>query len=265
MTHGQAPLVVTVYDQGGSPLPPDVVGPAWRGYFAQQALPGGVGQCLLPEGKPVAGPILLVSDVDSTVIKEEVIDLLAAHAGTGDRVSRITERAMAGELDFAQSLRARVAELEGLPETAFEAVAQQVTVRPGTRELFAWVHAGGGAVAVVSGGFSPVVESLAAKLGIDHQLAIDLECKSGVLTGRVNGPIVTEKSKRDFVTQLRERYGFTTVVLGDGANDLLMLREADIGIGVHAKPLVRQEIPNYLDTEGLDPVVGLLGHSLTQQ
>lgn len=262
MSKPKAPLVVSIYDRGGPSIPPSVTGPNWSGYFGAFEESDPVGRSYLPEDTPVSAPILLVSDVDSTIIKEEVIDLLAERANVGPEVAEITERAMAGDLDFESSLRARVATLAGLGVRAFKEVAEQITVRPGTRELFDWVHKHGGAVAVVSGGFTPVVSDLATLLGIDHHLAIDLECAAGALTGNVTGEVVTEVAKRDFVRKLAKQYGYFTVVLGDGANDLLMLQEADLGIGVHAKPVVRDTIPSYLNSDSLDPVVGLLGHSL---
>lgn len=262
MNHVKSPLVVTIYEQGGPSRAADVTGPGWRGYFGESETSGACGRCTLNGGAPVPGPVILVSDVDSTLIEEEVIDQLAALAGKGREVSDITAQAMAGEIDFATSLQRRVEALAGLPEEAFAHVAKGATIRPGTRELFSWVKDRGGVVAAVSGGFTPVVRTLAETLRLDHFQAIDLEVSSGRLTGRVAGPIVTAESKRTFVEQLASEYDLPTIVLGDGANDLLMLEAGDIGIGVHAKAVVREQIGNFLDSRGLDPVIGLLGHSL---
>ncbi len=192
-------------------------------------------------------PTLLVSDVDSTLIDQEVIDELAALAGVGQQVADITERAMQGELDFAESLTERVALLKGLPESVFADVYADLTVRSGASTLIDWVHAEGGKVAIVSGGFTPIVEMLAADLGIDFALANDLEIIDGHLTGRVTGEIVTADKKRDYLRLLAEETGMPTVALGDGANDIPMMEAADVGIAVCAKPRARAAVNNHLD------------------
>lgn len=268
-----APLFINVMEKGGPSLPPSdhddltVQGPSWIGYVSRK-MPAAAGAATL--GRSVIGedwlqtqPILLVSDVDSTIIEEEVIDELARLAGVGPAVARITDMAMEGKLDFEQSLRRRVAELAGLPTEAFLEVYSRITVRPGVRELFKWVQAGGGKVALVSGGFVPIVSLLARDLGIDYFEAVNLEEDDGHITGRVLDPVVTAERKKEFLESLRSELGLRTVALGDGANDIPMLREADLGISVCAKETTRAATTNHLDVPRLDVVVGLTGSSLS--
>lgn len=255
--------VVSVYELKGDSLPEIAThsGPDWWAAKGTAEAPAQLGQATISDDWFQDAPTLLVTDVDSTLIEEEVIDQLAELAGRGQQVAEITESAMSGQIGFAESLRSRVALLKGLNAGAFEEVFSGLHVRPGALELFRWIQNGGGQVAAVSGGFTPVVAMLAKKLGIDHVRAIDLETKEGSLTGRVKGQIVTEKSKSDFLENLQKETGFRSVALGDGANDLRMLHAADLGIGINAKQIVRDNIPNYLVGARLDPVIGLLGHN----
>ncbi|QPK80537.1 phosphoserine phosphatase SerB [Schaalia sp. ZJ405] len=209
-------------------------------------------------------PGLIVTDVDSTLIAEEVIEELADYAGTRDEVAAITSRAMNGELDFAQSLHHRVATLAGVPNSVFAQVLESIHPTPGADALIEAVHRSGGYFGVVSGGFEEVVAPLCARLNIDHYVANRLEVVDGVLTGRVLGQIVTSEVK---VTKLRE-WALAhdvpieqTVAIGDGANDVPMLQTAGIGIAFCAKPAVKEQIPYQLDTRRLDVLIEPLGLS----
>jgi len=183
-------------------------------------------------------------DVDSTLITQEVIELLADHAGTRELVTEVTERAMRGEIDFGESLRERVATLAGVPVSAFEDVLERVTLTPGARELVAELQGRGWTVALVSGGFEEIVAPLAASLGITHFRANRLEVVDGLLTGRTTGPVIDRATKEVTLRELAASEGVDmadTVAIGDGANDLKMMAVAAIGVGYNAKPIVREQ------------------------
>ena len=205
---------------------------------------------------------LVVLDVDSTLIEDEVIELLAAEAGSLDAVELITRQAMNGELDFEESLRARVATLAGLPGSVFDSVGSRVTVTPGVPELVAGLRATGGVVGVVSGGFHEVVDPIAERLGLDYWRANRLEVVDGLLTGRVSGPVIDAKAK---ATTLREWAGESgiplsrTVAIGDGANDMPMLAIAGLAVGFDAKAPVRDLAGVLIDRRDLSQVLPLLG------
>lgn len=190
----------------------------------------------------VAAP-LVVLDCDSTTIQDEVIELLADVAGTREQVAEVTERAMRGELDFAESLTERVATLAGTPESAFADAYARVRLTPGIRELVAAVHERGGKVGVVSGGFHEVLDPIAADLGLDFWRANRLEMADGRMTGRTIGPVIDAAAK---AAALREWAADSdiplsaTVAIGDGANDLDMMAVAAIGVAFNGKPLVRE-------------------------
>ncbi len=197
---------------------------------------------------------LIVMDIDSTLINEEVIDLLGDAAGVGKRVARITERAMRGELDFKQALKERVALLAGLDIEVFDRTFSRVTFTPGAKELVAAAHARGWKVGVVSGGFHEVADRIMAAVGIDYCLANRLEVKDGKLTGRLAAEIVTKERKlealRTWAAELdipMER----TVAMGDGANDIPMIQAAGVGIAFCAKPKTRAAAPFHIDERNL--------------
>lgn len=205
---------------------------------------------------------LVVLDVDSTLIQQEVIDLLAEHAGVGDQVRKITERAMQGEMDFAQALRERVRLLEGSPEELLDVVREQITLTPGARTLIKTLKRLHHKVGIVSGGFEAVISPIAAELGIDFMAANQLEIRDGKLTGRVTGEIIDRAGKaralKEFA-KLADVELVDTVAIGDGANDLDMIALAGLGVAFNAKPVVRASADTSVTTPYLDTVLYLLG------
>jgi phosphoserine phosphatase len=205
---------------------------------------------------------LVVLDVDSTLIEDEVIELLAEQAGSGERVAEITFRAMNGEIDFEQSLRDRVATLAGLPETVIETVRSRVTVTRGVPELIAGVHAVGGEVAVVSGGFHEVIDPLARELGLDHWRANRLAVADGRLTGEVVPPVIDAAAKAEALREWAAAAGIPlsqTVAVGDGANDLPMMAICGLSVGFDAKAPVRDVADVLLDERDLGMLLPALG------
>ena len=217
-----------------------------------------------PAGLARRGGRLVVMDVDSTLIQDEVIELLAAHAGRAGEVAAVTDAAMRGELDFAQSLHARVATLAGLPESVLDEVRDAVRLTPGARTLVRTLKRLGFTVAVVSGGFVEVVEPIAHELGIDHVRANRLEVVDGRLTGAVVGDVVDRAGKAAALREFAALEGLPltrTVAIGDGANDLDMLAVAGLGVAFNAKPMVRRQADTSLTVPYLDAVLFLLGIS----
>lgn len=204
---------------------------------------------------------LLVMDVDSTLVQEEVIDLLGEEAGVGAQVAEITERAMRGELDFKQALKERVATLKGLPESIFDQVYQRIHFNKGAKELVAELHARGYKVGLVSGGFHETVDRLAAEANVDYVMANHLETADGILTGRTYGDIVTKEVKvqklRDWAAKNNLELS-QTIAMGDGANDLPMIQSAGIGIAFCAKPIVREQAPYQINEPDLYKVIEIL-------
>ena len=205
---------------------------------------------------------VVVCDVDSTLINEEVIDLLADAAGVGAEVESITRRAMDGELDFTESLRARVALLAGFPVDGVARVGQSITLTNGANELVEAVHKAGGRIIAVSGGFHEVLDGLGGALGLDGWTANRLETKDGLLTGRVDGEIVDAQAKADALVKYAEGLDIPlsrTIVVGDGANDLAMMDRAGLSVAFCAKPVVAQRADIALTTRDLRLVASLFG------
>jgi phosphoserine phosphatase len=187
--------------------------------------------------------VLVVLDVDSTLIQQEVIDMLADFAGVMPKVKVITELAMSGELDFKQSLEQRVGLLEGLSEEIFNQLRPEIALTPGVVELISAVHAHGGKIGAVSGGFSQILDPLAAEIGLDYWMANNLEVVEGKLTGRVTGPIIDAEAKASALKSWARDAGISmenTIAIGDGANDIQMLQSAGYAVAFRPKPVLRQ-------------------------
>lgn len=200
---------------------------------------------------------LLIMDVDSTLIRQEVIDDLAAAAGRGAEVAEVTERAMRGELDFEASLRERVLALAGLDESVIGQVADRVLFSPGASELVRVFLAAGHAVCVVSGGFVQVLDPLADRLKLSKARANVLEILGGKLSGQVTGEVVTAEVKRESLKQWAREFGIKpsqTIAVGDGANDVLMIREAELGVAFNAKPALVEVADIQVNVLRLDAV-----------
>ena len=235
-----------------------------RRVMAIAAADSGFDVSVSPAGIVRHGRRLVVMDVDSTLIQDEVIELLARHAGREDEVRRITERAMRGDLDFSASLTERVRALAGLPVGVFTEVLDAVRLTPGARTLVATLKELGLAVGVVSGGFIEVVGPLAAELGIDYACANRLEVADGRLTGRVVGDIVDRATKAQKLREWAAAENLPlsrTVAIGDGANDLDMLAAAGLGVAFNAKPTVRASAHTSINLPYLDAVLFLMGLS----
>jgi len=205
---------------------------------------------------------LVQLDVDSTLITQEVIELLAAKAGAGKEVAAITESAMRGELDFEDSLRARVALLKGLPESVIAEVQSEITLTPGASVLVRTLQGLGHAVSVVSGGFIDVIAPLISELGIVHFRANKLEIIDGALTGQVTGPIIDRAAKAEALREFAALESISieqSVAIGDGANDLDMIAAAGLGIAFNAKPAVKAAADSSVSSPYLDSVLYLLG------
>jgi phosphoserine phosphatase len=207
---------------------------------------------------------LVVLDVDSTLIREEAIDLLAERAGVGPQVAAVTARAMAGDLDFATSLRSRVSLLAGLSTADLAAVRDSLRLTPGARTLVRTLRRVGCQVGVVSGGFTFVTDRFVAELGLDFAAANELEVIDGVVTGRLVGELVDRAGKARALTRFAEQFGVPlsqTVAVGDGANDIDMLGAAGLGVAFNAKSALRDAADAAVNQPYLDTVLFVLGIS----
>jgi len=207
---------------------------------------------------------LVVLDMDSTLIRIEVIDELARAAGVGAEVARITERAMQGEMDYDQSLRQRVALLAGLNVAVLDNLAQNLPLTDGAETLVRVLKRLGYKIAVISGGFSRAAEALKRRLGVDYAYSNNLEVQGGKLTGKVVGPIVNAQRKAELLETIAQAEGVLldqVIAVGDGANDALMLERAGLGIAFHAKPKLREAADTSITAAGLDAILYLLGFS----
>jgi phosphoserine phosphatase len=217
---------------------------------------------LQPEGLERRAKRLVVLDVDSTLIQDEVIELLAEEAGCVDEVRAVTERAMAGELDFEAALRERVRRLAGLDVEAIERARSRMRLTPGARTFVRTLKRLGYTVGIVSGGFRQFTDGLAAELGLDHAHANELEIVDGVLTGEVVGEVVDRAAKARLLRSFAELEGVPlsqTVAVGDGANDLDMLATAGLGIAFNAKPVVQEVADTTVNVPYLDAILFVLG------
>jgi phosphoserine phosphatase len=204
---------------------------------------------------------LVLLDMDSTFIRQEVIDLLAIHAGVGDRVAAITELSMRGEIDFRESLTRRVALLKGLSEGIFDQVRSEISLSEGAQELTDALHANGDYTAIISGGFLNVIEPILKNVGIDFYKANTLEVKDGFLTGRTIGEIIDRQAKADYLVELANKLNIPleqTVAVGDGANDLGMLQIAGSGIAFCAKSVVKEQAEHSIESGDLREVLSFI-------
>lgn len=226
-----------------------------RKAVAQFSLEQGIEAALLTHVPTLSEPGLLVMDMDSTTIEIECIDEIAKLAGVGEQVSIVTERAMLGELDFAESLHERVATLKNSPETILASVAKDIPLMAGLESLIIELKKHNWRIAIASGGFTYFADYLKEQLKLDDALANTLEIVEGVLTGRVLGEVVDAQAKADSLAVLTEKYQINpqqTVAMGDGANDLLMMDAASFGVAFHAKPIVLAEADSSINHQGLD-------------
>jgi len=249
---------VTAIDLAISGVDPEIL----RSQLAAEAARQGVDIAVQPANLLRRSLRLIVMDVDSTLIQGEVIEMIAAHAGCEPEVAEITARAMAGELDFEESLRSRVALLKGVPAEAIDQVYEAITLAPGARTLVRILRRLGYRFAIVSGGFSQITDRLAADLGIHYSRANELEIVDGLLTGRIVGDVVDRAGKaralREFAADIGVPEG-ATIAIGDGANDLDMLNAAGLGIAYNAKAVVRDAADASVNVPYLDTIMYLLG------
>lgn len=235
-----------------------------RRALAEEAVRSQVDIAVQVDGLHRRAKHLIVLDADSTLLQGEVIDVLAEQCGCGAQVAAITEAAMAGEIDFEQALRRRVQLLAGLDESDLDVVRRSLLLSPGARTLVRTLSRLGYETAVVSGGFTQIIEGVVADLGIDHLAANELEMKDGVLTGGLVGPIVDRVGKAQALVRFAAAAGVPqsrTIAVGDGANDLDMLAAAGLGIAFNAKPMVRDAADTALTVPYLDAILFLLGIS----
>jgi phosphoserine phosphatase len=204
---------------------------------------------------------LLVLDVDSTMIEQEVIELLAERVGLRDQVKILTDQAMAGEIDFRTALLKRVGLLEGLTDQVFQEVLADIRVTAGVPELVSAVHKSGGLVGAISGGFSQVLEPLADKLSLDFFQANNLEIEEGVITGKIFGDIVDADMKARTLLEWAGEHGFdvsNTVAVGDGANDIQMLKASGFAVAFRPKEILLDHADLVIEGDSLEPLISVL-------
>ncbi|MGZ5405578.1 MAG: phosphoserine phosphatase SerB, partial [Nocardioides sp.] len=231
---------------------------------ATEAAVQGIDIAVQPANLMRRGMRLIVLDVDSTLIQGEVIEMLAVHAGQLKEVERVTSAAMAGELDFEESLRERVALLRGVDASALDRVYDDLVLAPGARTMVRVLRRLGYRFALVSGGFSQITDRLAQDLGIHYSRANELEIVDGTLTGRILGRVVDRAGKADALQEFADAVGVplgATIAIGDGANDLDMLNAAGLGIAFNAKQVVREAADTSVNVPYLDAIMYLLGIS----
>lgn len=251
---------VTAIDLHVSGADPDRL----RALLATEAASQGVDVAVQPANLLRRGMRLIVLDVDSTLIQGEVIEMLAAHAGFEDEVARVTEQAMAGEIDFEESLRARVRLLAGLDHRVLDDVYEQIVITPGARTMVRTLRRLGYRFAIVSGGFSQITERLADDLGIHFSRANELEIVDGRITGEIVGDVIDRAGKATALREFAEKVGVaveSVIAIGDGANDLDMLNAAGLGIAYNARPVVRAAADTSVNVPYLDTIMYLLGIS----
>lgn len=242
----------------GKPLHPDILPEA----MAELSKVLNVDVNWLPQDAFLTDIRLAVFDMDSTLIQHEVIDELAIEAGRGKEVAAVTERAMRGEIDFDTSLQYRVQTLAGLPESVLRKVADRLNLTPGAKTLLATLKDRGVTTAILSGGFTYFADSVKQRLKLDFYHANQLEIADGILTGKVIPPIVNAERKQALLKEITTDLKLSpdqTLAVGDGANDLLMLAEAGLGVAYHAKPKVQQQAMLRLNHLTLEGVLYLLG------
>lgn len=230
--------------------------------LAKVAITNRIDLAVEPSSRAREAKRLVLLDMDSTLIQQEVIDLLAKHAGKLDQVSQITESAMAGDLDFSQALSARVALLAGLDQSVIELVRKEITLTNGAKELIETLHKQGHKVGVVSGGFLDVIEPILKDLKIDFYRANKLEIMNGKVTGKTEGAIIDRVAKFSSLQEFAKIEGVElsqTVAIGDGANDLDMIEAAGLGIAFNAKPKVAAAAATTISTSDLSTVLLLMG------
>jgi phosphoserine phosphatase len=235
-----------------------------RALLAGEAARQGIDVAVQPANLLRRGMRLIVMDVDSTLVQGEVIEMLASHAGCEAEVARVTEAAMRGELDFEESLRSRVALLEGVEARCLDAVYEALQLAPGARTLVRTLGRLGYRFAIVSGGFSQITDRLSADLGIHFSRANELEIVEGRLTGRIVGDVVDRAGKADALRQFAAEAGVpqqAVIAIGDGANDLDMLNAAGLGIAYNAKPVLQDAADTSVNVPYLDAIMYLLGIS----
>lgn len=229
-----------------------------RKAIADFTLANSIEAALLNQVPTLAEPGLLVMDMDSTTIEIECIDEIAVLAGVGEEVAEVTERAMQGELDFAQSLHQRVATLANSPETILSDVAKNIPLMAGLKPLISELKKHNWRIAIASGGFTYFADHLKEMLELDAAFANTLEIVDGKLTGKVLGDVVDAQVKADTLAILSKQYAIPasqTVAMGDGANDLVMMAAASFGVAFHAKPIVLAQADSTINVQGLDCVL----------